>query len=46
MRRTEWLRRHGATAARILGVAAVYYGGAQLGLLQELVRGQVTPLWL
>ncbi|MEU8916944.1 MASE1 domain-containing protein [Streptomyces nigrescens] len=45
MRRTEWLGRHGATAARILGVAAVYYGGAQLGLLQELVRGQVTPLW-
>ncbi|AZS70483.1 hypothetical protein DDE74_05615 [Streptomyces lydicus] len=45
MRHTEWLRRHGATAARILGVAAFYYGGAQLGLLQELVRGQVTPLW-
>ncbi|MFH8366811.1 MASE1 domain-containing protein [Streptomyces sp. NPDC018031] len=26
-------------------IAAVYYGSARLGLLQELVRGQVTPLW-
>jgi len=45
VRHTEWLGRHGATAAWILGVAAVYYGSAELGLLQELVRGQVTPLW-
>lgn len=33
------------TALMTLAVAAVYYSGAQLGLLQELVRGQVTPLW-
>ncbi len=33
------------TAVMTLAVAAVYYAGAQLGLLQELVRGQVTPLW-
>jgi integral membrane sensor domain MASE1 len=35
--------------ARIAVVAAVYvavyYGAAKLGLLQQLVRGQVTPLW-
>ncbi|WP_425356882.1 MASE1 domain-containing protein [Streptomyces inhibens] len=41
----EWLKRHGTTAVQILVVAGVYYGSAQLGLLQELVRGQVTPLW-
>ncbi|MGP3947403.1 MASE1 domain-containing protein [Streptomyces sp. 7N604] len=29
----------------ILAVAGVYYGSAKVGLLQELVRGQVTPLW-
>ncbi|KUJ70889.1 hypothetical protein ACZ90_00840 [Streptomyces albus subsp. albus] len=27
------------------GIAAAYYGAAKIGLLQELVRGQVTPLW-
>ncbi|GAB4057375.1 MASE1 domain-containing protein [Catellatospora paridis] len=30
---------------QILGVAAAYYVAARIGLLQELVRGQVTPLW-
>ncbi|MCC5475493.1 MASE1 domain-containing protein [Streptomyces barringtoniae] len=38
--------RHGA--ADFLGIcviAALYYGSARLGLLQQLVRGQVTPLW-
>lgn len=25
--------------------AAAYYGAARLGLLEQLVRGQVTPLW-
>lgn len=30
---------------RVLGVAAAYYVAARIGLLQELVRGQVTPLW-
>jgi integral membrane sensor domain MASE1 len=33
------------TGLRILGVAAAYYLAARIGLLQELVRGQVTPLW-
>lgn len=39
------LRRHKATALTILAVAALYYATARLGLLQQLVRGQVTPLW-
>ena len=39
------LRRHRATALTILAVAALYYARARLGLLQQLVRGQVTPLW-
>ncbi|MGN5381441.1 MASE1 domain-containing protein [Streptomyces lasalocidi] len=29
----------------ICTLAALYYGSARLGLLQQLVRGQVTPLW-
>ncbi|MER6254192.1 MASE1 domain-containing protein [Streptomyces sp. NPDC001584] len=37
--------RLGSTALRILAVAAVYYGAAQIGLLEQLVRDQVTPLW-
>lgn len=41
----DWIRRYGATGLRIVAVAAAYYAGARLGLLQELVRGQVTPLW-
>lgn len=45
MAQNQWLRRRGTTAALILLVAGAYYGSAQLGLLQELVRGQVTPLW-
>ncbi|MEU0370168.1 MASE1 domain-containing protein [Streptomyces sp. NPDC006283] len=39
------LRHYGAAALRILVFAAVYYGAARIGLLQQLVRGQVTPLW-
>lgn len=39
------LRAPGAAVVRILAVTAVYYGGAELGLLQQLVHGQVTPLW-
>ncbi len=35
----------GATALRLVAVAALYYVGAWIGLLQELVRDQVTPLW-
>lgn len=45
IRRNNSLRRHGATALRFVAVAALYYAGARIGLLQELVRGQVTPLW-
>ncbi|MEV6028106.1 MASE1 domain-containing protein [Streptomyces sp. NPDC052036] len=30
---------------QICAVAALYYVSGKLGLLQELVRGQVTPLW-
>ncbi|MFB6557321.1 MULTISPECIES: MASE1 domain-containing protein [unclassified Streptomyces] len=37
--------RFGSTALRILAVAAVYYAAARIGLLQQLVRDQVTPLW-
>ncbi|WP_328401646.1 MASE1 domain-containing protein [Streptomyces sp. NBC_00390] len=43
--RTAEIGRYGSAALRILAVAAVYYGSARLGLLQQLVRGQVTPLW-
>ncbi|MGW2896458.1 MASE1 domain-containing protein [Streptomyces sp. NPDC001212] len=39
------LRRVGLTALRIVAVAALYYAFGRLGLLQQLVRGQVTPLW-
>ncbi|MFD5894863.1 MASE1 domain-containing protein [Streptomyces sp. NPDC060366] len=39
------LRRHRRTALTILAVAALYYATARVGLLQQLVRGQVTPLW-
>ncbi|MEJ8656675.1 MASE1 domain-containing protein [Streptomyces halotolerans] len=45
MVRDEEIRRYGSVALRILAVAAVYYGSAEFGLLQQLVRGQVTPLW-
>ncbi|MET8328843.1 MASE1 domain-containing protein [Streptomyces sp. NPDC005181] len=39
------LRRTGAATLLVVAVAAVYYGAAQLGLLEQLVREQVTPLW-
>ncbi|MGW2418933.1 MASE1 domain-containing protein [Streptomyces sp. NPDC001709] len=39
------LRRSGPAALEICAIAALYYGSARLGLLQQLVRGQVTPLW-
>ncbi|MFF4228874.1 MASE1 domain-containing protein [Streptomyces sp. NPDC001820] len=45
MVRNEDMRRYGSAALQILAVAAVYYGAAKLGLLQQVVRGQVTPLW-
>ncbi|MFD1148919.1 MASE1 domain-containing protein [Saccharothrix hoggarensis] len=37
--------RLGWYAAHLLVVAACYYVGARLGLLQALVNDQVTPLW-
>jgi integral membrane sensor domain MASE1 len=43
--RHERLRRSGLTALEIYALAALYFGSAKLGLLQQLVRGQVTPLW-
>ncbi|MFF8373104.1 MASE1 domain-containing protein [Streptomyces lydicus] len=45
MEQRAWPVRHGAAVVQILVVAGAYYGAARLGLLQELVRGQVTPLW-
>ncbi|MFG3059769.1 MASE1 domain-containing protein [Streptomyces sp. NPDC048231] len=43
--RRERLWRGGITALEICAVAALYYAVGRLGLLQQLVRGQVTPLW-
>ncbi|TQL24575.1 MASE1 domain-containing protein [Streptomyces sp. SLBN-134] len=43
--RHERLRSGGAAALEMCVVAALYYGSAELGLVQQLVRGQVTPLW-
>ncbi|MGJ5751774.1 integral membrane sensor domain MASE1 [Streptomyces puniciscabiei] len=43
--RRQGLRRSGPAALEICVIAALYYGSARLGLLQQLVRGQVTPLW-
>ncbi|MFD4815057.1 MASE1 domain-containing protein, partial [Streptomyces sp. NPDC058418] len=47
MVRTEETRRLSVAALRILAVAALYYGGAQLGLLREVTveSAVVTPLW-
>ncbi|MEV5880453.1 MASE1 domain-containing protein [Streptomyces sp. NPDC052101] len=40
------LSRDGVVAVvEICVIAALYYGSARVGLLQQLVRGQVTPLW-
>jgi integral membrane sensor domain MASE1 len=43
--RRERLRRAGVATLEICAVAALYYASGKLGLLQQLVRGQVTPLW-
>ncbi|MBL1085929.1 MASE1 domain-containing protein [Streptomyces actinomycinicus] len=43
--RHERLRRTGLTALEICVVAALYFGSARAGLVQQLVRSQVTPLW-
>jgi integral membrane sensor domain MASE1 len=39
------LLRRATPALRILLTALAYYGAARIGLEQELVHGQVTPLW-
>ncbi|MFC9685946.1 MASE1 domain-containing protein [Streptomyces sp. NPDC056948] len=39
------VRRGGAVALEICAVAALYWGSAEIGLLQQQVRGQVTPMW-
>jgi integral membrane sensor domain MASE1 len=39
------MRRHTAAVLPALAVAIVYYLTARLGLLEELVGDQVTPLW-
>ncbi|MGY6019514.1 MASE1 domain-containing protein [Streptomyces spinosirectus] len=43
--RQERLRHTALSALEIGVIAALYFGSAKLGLLQQLVRGQVTPLW-
>ncbi|WP_240139753.1 MASE1 domain-containing protein [Streptomyces sp. MUM 178J] len=43
--RRDMLRRGATAALQIVAVAALYYASGKLGLLQQLVRGQVTPLW-
>ncbi|MFE3448278.1 MASE1 domain-containing protein [Nonomuraea sp. NPDC059194] len=39
------LRGWAMSGLRVLAVAGAYFAAAKLGLQQELVRGQVTPLW-
>ncbi|WP_336109788.1 MASE1 domain-containing protein [Streptomyces sp. PTD9-10] len=41
----ERLGRAGLAVLEICVVAGLYFGAAKVGLLQQLVRGQVTPLW-
>ncbi|MCW7942875.1 membrane protein [Streptomyces hygroscopicus] len=43
--RHETLRRGGVVALEICAVTALYYASGKLGLIQQLVRGQVSPLW-
>ncbi|MGW1001865.1 MASE1 domain-containing protein [Streptomyces sp. NPDC002520] len=39
------LRRSAVAVLEMCAITALYFGSARLGLLQQLVRGQVTPLW-
>ncbi|WP_067281650.1 MASE1 domain-containing protein [Streptomyces jeddahensis] len=41
----QGFRHHAAVGLRIVAIAAVYYAAARIGLMQQLVRGQITPLW-
>ncbi|QIY72357.1 MASE1 domain-containing protein [Streptomyces sp. RLB1-33] len=43
--RDERLRRYTVKGLQLAAVAAAYYVSAKIGLQQQLVRGQVTPLW-
>ncbi|MFE1882369.1 MASE1 domain-containing protein [Streptomyces diastatochromogenes] len=43
--RHDPLRRAGLSVLEICAIAGLYFGAAKVGLLQQLVRGQVTPLW-
>ncbi|WP_367321866.1 MASE1 domain-containing protein [Streptomyces sp. HUAS ZL42] len=43
--RSERLRRYAAEGLWQAAVAAAYYLSAEIGLQQQLVRGQVTPFW-
>ncbi|MFK0023663.1 MASE1 domain-containing protein [Streptomyces sp. NPDC090798] len=43
--RDERLRRYTVKGLQLAAVAAAYYVSARIGLQQQLVRGQVTPLW-
>jgi integral membrane sensor domain MASE1 len=41
----ERLRLYAADGLRLAAVVVAYYVAAKVGLQQQLVRGQVTPLW-
>ncbi|MFE1313030.1 MASE1 domain-containing protein [Streptomyces sp. NPDC058755] len=41
----ERLGHAGLAVLEICVIAGLYFGAAKVGLLQQLVRGQVTPLW-
>ncbi|UXY26210.1 MASE1 domain-containing protein [Streptomyces sp. HUAS TT20] len=43
--RRDRLRHGGLAVLEICVVAGLYFGSAELGLLQQLVRSQITPLW-
>ncbi|MGT2531927.1 MASE1 domain-containing protein [Streptomyces nojiriensis] len=43
--RPDRVRQAGLAVLEICAVAALYYSSATLGLIQQLVGGQVTPLW-
>jgi hypothetical protein len=43
--RLRHLNTAGVVVLRILALVAAYYLAAKVGLLFEIVRGQVTPLW-
>jgi len=38
-------RTHALFAARLAGTAAIYYGGARLGLALSVAHGVITPVW-